>query len=94
MTTQKIEWAGTDAEPPERWIREPELVERTGLDRTTLWRQVQCGDFPPSYQIGPRSVAVRSDDFDLWMRTRPRSSIPSPKKPKRASEAAAIEQVA
>ena len=42
----------------ERIMRIPEVVEVTGLSKTTIWRRVKSGDFPPPVRLG--SLATRS----------------------------------
>ncbi len=39
----------------------------TGKSRTSVWRWIQNGDFPPSYQIGRNSVAWKKSDVDAWI---------------------------
>jgi len=34
-----------------------EVMARTGLGRTTLWRRVRNGEFPAPRQLGPRRTA-------------------------------------
>jgi hypothetical protein len=43
----------------------------------------RSGQFVKLYQIGPKSVAARSDELEAWMQARPVSNIPAP--PRRKS---------
>ena len=73
-----------------RWLRKPEVVARTGLSFATLWRWSKNGQFPRWHAIGPRTVALRSDELDAWMQSRPVSSIPSPRKRTTPESASAV----
>ena len=42
----------------DRILRIPEVVEITGLSRTTIWRRVKSEDFPAPVRLG--SMATRS----------------------------------
>ncbi|WP_419166415.1 helix-turn-helix transcriptional regulator [Candidatus Palauibacter sp.] len=57
-----------------RILRTPEVLELTAISRTTLWRRVRSGDFPPPLKLGgPDSKAVgwRRDDVEAWLDSRP-----------------------
>lgn len=45
----------------------PEVVARTRLSATTIWRLERKGRFPKRLVIGLRRVAWRSVDVDHWM---------------------------
>lgn len=51
----------------DRFIRLPELIERTGLSRRTLYRKMSCGEFPQSVKLGTNAVAWRESDIEAWM---------------------------
>jgi prophage regulatory protein len=40
-----------------RMLSVKEVMEMTGLSRTTLWRRVRNGEFPLPRQLGPRRSA-------------------------------------
>lgn len=50
-------------------ISTKQVVEATGLSRTTLWRKVRIGEFPKPVKIGTMS---RFDvaDLDRWLAER------------------------
>lgn len=48
-------------------IRTDEVMERTGLSRTTLWRKQRDGEFPSRVKLGPNSVAWRESDVEEWI---------------------------
>ena len=58
----------------ERILRIPEVVEITGLSRTTIWRRVRSGDFPAPVRLGSlatRSVGWRESEIRKWIESRP-----------------------
>ena len=59
----------------ERIMRIPEVVEVTGLSKTTIWRRVKSGDFPAPVRLGSlatRSVGWYQAKVDGWLEKRPR----------------------
>lgn len=44
-----------------------ELVQITGLSRTTLWRMQRNGTFPQRRQISPGRVAWVAADIEAWL---------------------------
>jgi prophage regulatory protein len=50
----------------DRFIREPECQELTGLSRTTRWRLERQGQFPARIQISPNAVAWRLSEIRDW----------------------------
>ena len=66
----------------EEIIRMPALMERLSLSRTTIWRLVKSGDFPPPIRLGgPKSSAAgwRSSVVDQWLQSRLRPE-PNPRR--------------
>ena len=58
----------------ERIMRIPEVVEVTGLSKTTIWRRVKSGDFPAPVRLGSlatRSVGWREGEVETWLDSRP-----------------------
>lgn len=47
-------------------VRWPEVHQRTGLSRTTVWRRVGEGSFPQPVKISAQLVAWRAADLDAW----------------------------
>ncbi len=60
----------------ERMLSLPSVVLRTGLSRSTLYRLIKQGSFPPPLQLAPRAVRWRSEEIDEWLSNRPRSCGP------------------
>ena len=58
----------------ERIMRVPEVVQVTGLSKTTIWRRVKNGDFPAPVRLGSlatRSVGWRESEVKGWLGSRP-----------------------
>lgn len=64
---------------PQRLLRRPEVIERTGLGRTTLYLLERSGKFPQRRQLTPRVVAWVEAEVDQWVRERETRGCPAPK---------------
>ena len=53
-------------------LRPPEVVRRTGLSRTTLWRRVRAGTFPAPCELGKNSIGWPASTITAWLANRPR----------------------
>ena len=53
-------------------LRIHELLQTTGLSRTTVWRLEQQGRFPLRIRLGQKSVGWREDEVLEWIASRPR----------------------
>jgi predicted DNA-binding transcriptional regulator AlpA len=49
-----------------------QVIELTGLSRTTLWRLEKAGDFPQRIQISKRRVGWLGHEVNKWTETRRR----------------------
>ena len=58
---------------PDRLIRLTEVMDLTGLSRSTLYRKKRAGDFPESVELGERVVAWWQSEVRAWMASRPKS---------------------
>jgi prophage regulatory protein len=56
------------SDQPDRMLRLPEVLKRTGLSRTTLYRKVDAGTFPPQIKISTRCAAWRQSAVEDWVR--------------------------
>ena len=57
-----------------RILRTREVLQITSLSRTTLWRCIRGGDFPPPLRLGSstsRCVGWRQSDVEDWLSQRP-----------------------
>ena len=52
---------------PPRFIRLPQVVEMTGLGKTTIYRWINHGTFPKQIQIGGKSVVWNEREVIDWM---------------------------
>ena len=54
----------------DRIIRAKEVVEMTGLSRTTIWRMERYKSFPARVSLGKNSVGWKLSDVQKWLSTR------------------------
>lgn len=59
--------AATPAERPDRILRLPAVLDRTGLSRSTLYRKIQEGTFPKQIALGVRTAGWRESAVCMWM---------------------------
>ena len=52
-------------------LRPSEVMERTGLSRTTLWRRVRAGTFPPALVLGENAIGWKASAIEAWLASRP-----------------------
>ena len=57
-------------EKTKRFIRLPEVINRTGYRRTSIYQKVAEGTFPAPVKLGPRAVAWFSEEIEEWMDAR------------------------
>lgn len=50
--------------------RLPEVKHRTGLSRSTIYRQIKAGEFPAPVPLGQRAVGWLSSDVDQFIESR------------------------
>lgn len=51
-------------------VRLPKVKECTGLSRTTIYRKIKEGDFPPCIRLGARSVGWKMSIIQEWINSR------------------------
>ncbi|MCD8512877.1 MAG: AlpA family transcriptional regulator [Nitrincola sp.] len=56
-----------------KFLRLPEVVNATGLSRSSLYRLIEDGTFPSSIRIGGRSVAWCDEEVNAWIEERIRN---------------------
>jgi prophage regulatory protein len=79
--------ATAHADAPRVFARLPTVIQITGLGRSTIYRMVASGVFPPPVQVGLRAVAWRWSDLDRWSASR-RSALVDPRSAPRAESRA------
>lgn len=55
-------------------LRLPEASQATGLSRSTIYRLVQTGNFPPPLKLTARTIGWHSTDIDTWIAARAATS--------------------
>ncbi len=50
--------------------RLPEVLNQTGLSRSTIYEMISRGDFPQQVKLGPRAVGWSSEDVVNWIDSR------------------------
>ena len=58
------------ANPPIRFLRLPEVQERTGLSGSTIYVRMEEGRFPQPVSLGARAVGWIETELEAWMRQR------------------------
>jgi len=69
-TTQNETTVRPETNLPERIVRTKELLELTGLSRTTIWRMEKAGTFPKRVSLGEASVGWRFSEVSEWMKNK------------------------
>lgn len=59
----------------ERALRVPDVIGKTGLGRTTLWRKSRAGEFPTPRKMGGVVYWLESE-IDEWLRSQPLAVTP------------------
>ena len=55
----------------DRLLRRREVERITGLSRSSIYRQMQAGDFPWPLRVGPSAVRWKESDIAAWLESRP-----------------------
>jgi len=53
-----------------RMLRLPEVVNRTALSRSQIYRLIELGTFPKQVALGERAAAWVEEEVDGWLRAR------------------------
>lgn len=53
-----------------RYLRWPEVKQRTGLSRSTVWRLELEGGFPRRVQLSRGTIGWAETDVEDWLRNR------------------------
>lgn len=54
----------------DRMLRNPEVLELTGVSNATLYRWIKEGHFPAPVKLGPNSVGWRESALQEWLDSR------------------------
>jgi prophage regulatory protein len=63
-----------------RMLRLPEVVRRTALSRSQIYRLIDLGTFPRQVPLGERAAGWVEEEVDGWLReriARSRTRVPS-----------------
>ena len=56
----------------ERMLRRRSVERMTGLSKSTLYRLIRQGRFPPPLRLTRKAVRWRREEIDEWLSGRPR----------------------
>ena len=57
-------------EMSDKLLRLPEVKNRTGLSRSTIYNRIADGTFPKSVSLGQRAVGWIEAEVDEWIKSR------------------------
>ncbi len=57
-------------------LRRPQVEQRTGLSRSTLYQYIKDGDFPKPVRLGLRAVGWLESDISDWIAARVKGARP------------------
>ena len=55
---------------PKKFLRLPDVLERTGYKRTTIYEMIKAGNFPAQVYLGPRATGQVESEVEAWMQER------------------------
>ncbi|MBU0774037.1 AlpA family transcriptional regulator [Sphingomonas sp. IW22] len=58
----------SEAVPPARLLRLPEVIARVGLRRSAIYQRMSEGRFPRSRSLGPKCAVWVEAEIDEWIR--------------------------
>ena len=58
----------------DKMLRRDEVEIICGLTRSTIYRLMREGKFPPPKRLGPRAVRWPSSEIETWLAARPRAT--------------------
>lgn len=61
----------------DRILTRSEVIQRTGLSRSTIQRMERRGEFPPRRQVSRSRVGWLASDIDSWLQSRPAAAVDS-----------------
>jgi prophage regulatory protein len=59
----------------ERFVRENECADRSGLSRSTRWRLEKKDKFPKRRRLSENTVGWLESEIDIWMKGRVESDV-------------------
>jgi prophage regulatory protein len=64
----------TVSESPTRFLRLPQVKQRTGLSRSSVYAKVSLRKFPAPINLGTRAVAWIESEIEEWINDRVKAS--------------------
>lgn len=58
-----------------RTLRREQVLNKTGLSRTSQYNLEKAGDFPRHFMLTPRCAVWFEDEVDTWLEDRQRNAI-------------------
>ena len=52
------------------FLRLPQVIQKTGMSRATIYNYISKGAFPAPYLLGERSVGFLCSEVDAWIDSR------------------------
>ena len=49
-----------------KFLKLPEVINRTGKGRSTIWAAINDGTFPKPIKIGPRAIAFIESEIEAY----------------------------
>jgi prophage regulatory protein len=65
-------------------LRRRDVMLRTGLSRSTIYKYMALGEFPKPVRLGSKAVGWRDSDIEAWIASRPVSPLGRPEPRRRA----------
>jgi prophage regulatory protein len=53
-----------------KFIRLQEVLDRSGLSRSTCYEMIAAGSFPKPVKIAPRAIGFSEAEFEQWAQDR------------------------
>lgn len=48
-------------------LRLPDVIQKTGISRSSIYSGIKAGTFPNHVALGPRAVGWRASDINGWL---------------------------
>lgn len=48
-------------------LRLPDVIEKTGLSRSTIYLRMSCDSFPAAVPLGGRAVGWLENELEVWI---------------------------
>jgi prophage regulatory protein len=59
-------------------LRMRDVLAQTGLSRSTVWRKIRAGKFPPPIELSENAIGWSADVIAEWKANRPRRTYGAP----------------